>query len=125
LLQSIKKELESLKLINIKAFDAEGKSILADYFFISTADSLVQIEAARNKLIELMDKHNIYLKNNLEEWHGGWCLLDFGNIIIHILLEERRSFYQIDRLMENAEFKLMNIDSEKLRKKTQRKKRIK
>ncbi len=93
LLRIIKNEMERLKLGDIKVFNSEGKSILADYFFIFTAGGLTQIEASRNKLIELMGKKNIHLKNNLEEWHGGWCLMDFGNIIIHILLAERRSFY--------------------------------
>lgn len=123
LLQLIKKELERLNLADIKIFDAEGKSILADYFLVSTADSLIQVEASRNKLIELMHKQGIYLKNNLEEWHGGWCLMDFGHIIIHVLLEERRSFYQLDRIFENAEFKLINIGQENLSAKTRRKKR--
>jgi ribosome-associated protein len=111
LIEGILKELARLKLRDIKAYDPNGKSILADYFFLSTADSIIQLEAVRNNLIRYMKNNKISLKNGMEEWHGGWCLLDFGEIIIHIFLEERRSFYQIDRLMESSEYTLMETSS--------------
>ncbi len=102
LILEILKEMNRLKLLDIKIFNSNGNSILANYFFISTAESIIQLEAVRNNLIRQMKNNGIGLKNGMEEWHGGWCLLDFGDIIIHVFLEERRSFYQIDRLMESA-----------------------
>jgi ribosome-associated protein len=109
LLGGIYNELESLKLTDINVYDSGGKSILADYFFVSSADSIVQLEAVRNNLIRYMKKFKTYLRNSMEEWHGGWCLLDFGDIIIHIFLEERRSFFQIDRLMESSGYALIDV----------------
>jgi ribosome-associated protein len=106
LISGIIDELSRLKLRDIKLYNAGGKSILADYFFISTADTIIQLEAVRNNLIRFMRDFHINLKNNLEDWHGGWCLLDFGNYIVHIFLEERRSFFQIDRLLEGAGYEL-------------------
>jgi ribosome-associated protein len=106
ILTGIQSELEKLKLRKILRYDAEGKSFLADYFLVATSDSIIQMEAARNNLIELMHKRKIYLHNPLEEWHGGWCLLDFGSIIIHIFLEEMRSFYDLEGLFEGAGFKI-------------------
>ncbi len=103
---ALTKELENLKIYDIYLYDAENKSILADYFVVSTADSLVQMEAARNKLVEMMKKHRIALKNPQEEWHGGWCLLDFGNIVANILLKELRSFYDLDNLFAQSGFTL-------------------
>ncbi len=101
-------EMERLKLRDIKIYDAKGISILADNFILATADSLMQIEGVRNSLIELMDKEGFYLKNNLEEWRDGWCLMDFGDIVIHIFLEEVRTFYNLEGLFEGNGFKLLS-----------------
>ncbi len=100
-------ELERLKLRNIVAYDGKEISIIADNYIVSTADSLMQIEGVRNGLIEVMEKEGFILKNNLEEWHDGWCLMDFGDIIVHIFLEEVRSFYNIEGLFEGANFKVI------------------
>jgi|YNPMSStandDraft_1061717.scaffolds.fasta_scaffold27454_2 ribosome-associated protein len=107
ILKEIISEMERLKLYNILQYYSKGHSIIADYFIVSTAESLMQIEAARNKLIELMEKYFLYLKNPLEEWHDGWCLMDFGNIIVHVFLEEVRNFYNLESLFEGAGFELL------------------
>ena len=100
-------ELESLKIRDIKLYNAEGKSILADYFILGTADSAIQLEGVRTKLVDLLWKeYRASLKNPEENWHGGWCLLDFSDIVIHIFLEETRSFYHLDALMENLTYTL-------------------
>lgn len=106
-INSILDELESLKIRDIKLYNAEGKSILADYFILATADSSMQLEGVRSKLVDLLWKeYHSALKNPEENWHGGWCLLDFNEIIVHIFLEETRSFYNLDSLMENLTYTL-------------------
>ena len=117
ILRGLVHEIEKLKIRDIKIYDMTGKSILADFFIVSTADSIVQLESSRNKLIEYMWKHKIGLKNPLEEWHGGWSLLDFGNIIVHTFLEEMRSFYNIDGILESSNFNSEEIAEMKLNKK--------
>lgn len=32
-----------------------------------------------------------------------WVLMDYGDFVVHILLEEAREFYQLDRLWSDAE----------------------
>jgi ribosome-associated protein len=106
LLKEILSELEGLKLRDRVVYNAGGKSILADYFIVVSSDSTVQMEAARQKLIALLKGGHKKLKNPLEEWQGGWCLLDFGDIIIHIMLDEMRSFYNLDGLFQGAGYQL-------------------
>lgn len=111
ILNGLISELETFKVRNISLYEAEGKSILADYFIVSTVDSVTQMEAARSKLMDYMWKFKIPLKNPQEDWHGGWCLLDFGNIIVHMFLEETRSFFDIDTLLKSENFNLEEIKS--------------
>jgi len=103
MLPRVIEEIQKLKVRSLRIVDASGYSLLADIFVIGTVDSVIQLEAVRNRVIEEMEKHGWYLKNPLEPWEGGWLLLDFGDMIFHIMLEELRSFYALDHLIEGRE----------------------
>ncbi len=96
----IVRELEDNKIIDVEVYDLTDRSSVADFHIVSTADNMLQLESVRNYVIDLMDKSEVALKNPLEKWEGGWALLDFGDIIVHILLSERRSFYNLDNLLD-------------------------
>jgi ribosome-associated protein len=120
-LQGLLKEIEDLKFGNIKVYESKGKSIFADHFIVATAESTVQMEAARSNLMDYMKKHGIRLKNPMEDWHGGWCLLDFGNIIVHFFMEESRRFYDLDSLFESYNFDPKDIVESPMKKEAKKK----
>ena len=33
---------------------------------------------------------------------GGWILLDFSSVVIHVFMEESRKFYDLERLWSDA-----------------------
>lgn len=102
-LETLFSEMEALKIRDIRSYDLLGRSILADTFVLSTADSITQMEAVRNRAGEVMKKAGYRLKNPNEEYEGGWLLLDFGDVIVHVFLEELRSFYNLDAIMEKGD----------------------
>ena len=44
------------------------------------------------------------MKNREGYANGGWILLDYYDIIIHVFSEKERSFYDLDNIWRDGEF---------------------
>ncbi|NPV01057.1 MAG: ribosome silencing factor [Brevinematales bacterium] len=108
-IDQIQAVLEEIKLQEITRYDMREKSSLTDVVVVASAESSVQLDAARSKVEELMWKHKVPLKNPSEEWGGGWLLMDYGDLIVNVFLEEKRSFYNLDDLLRSQHFDIDEI----------------
>lgn len=77
-------------------------SSVCDYFIIASGTSTTQVRAiADNVIKKLKDK-----KEKL--WHvegkreALWIVLDYGDSVAHIFLDEKRRFYDLERLWGDA-----------------------
>ena len=102
-MENIVMALDSKKARNITVLQTGDITVLADYFVSCTAGSTSQIKSlsdeAGRKLTELGEA-----PRRVEGYRdGGWVLMDFGCVIVHIFLEEARGFYDLERLWSDAE----------------------
>ncbi len=76
---------------------------LSDFFLVTSATNDRQAVAIADE-IELRLKHNFGVYPNSVEGrrNGEWILLDYVDFVIHVFLEERRAFYDIERLRKSA-----------------------
>jgi ribosome-associated protein len=74
-----------------------------DFFIITSGANTRQTEAIADE-IELRLKHEFGTYPNSVEGRrvGEWILLDYVDFVIHIFLEEKRVFYDIERLRKSA-----------------------
>ena len=93
---------EDKQATNIVMLDMSGVSNIADYFVVMTADNARQLDT-------LTDEITRSLKRTAGKIHGregsadsGWTLIDYGDVIIHILTKEQREYYALDELWEKA-----------------------
>ena len=88
--------LSDKKGLDIKALQVGEVSIISDYFIIVTGTNTSQLDALRDIAEEKMKDMDYKLKNREGRSEGGWILLDYGTVIIHIFSEEMREFYDLD-----------------------------
>ena len=88
--------LSDKKGLDIKALQVGEVSIISDYFIIVTGTNTSQLDALRAVAEEKMKDMDYKLKNREGRSEGGWILLDYGTVIIHIFSEEMREFYDLD-----------------------------
>lgn len=98
----IKKALDDKKASNIEVIDVSNQTSLGDYFIIASCQSSVQVRACVDEVEEKMQESGISVKHKEGYQGGSWILMDYGNIIVHVMQQETREFYAIERLWDDA-----------------------
>ncbi len=81
---------------DIVLLDIRGVSDFADYFVILTAESTRQMAMLSEEIEHALERKG-YAKHHREGTpQGGWMLLDFGDVVVHIFGPEEREFYSIE-----------------------------
>ena len=80
-----------------------GLTTISDFFVITSGENERQLRAIARDVRDELDKINVR-PNRAEEGStaSGWLLLDYGNVIIHILDVDQRAFYRLEELWSDA-----------------------
>jgi ribosome-associated protein len=90
------------KAEEVLLLDVRGLTSYADYFVVMTADSDRQAGAIADHLDEEMKKAG-HTKVGVEGYEGGrWILVDYGDVVAHVMNREAREFYDIEGLWADA-----------------------
>ncbi len=92
-----------LKAIDPLILDLRNCCSFTDYFLICSAASSQQLRALANNIERRLKEHGVRHYGHCEgEREARWLLLDYGDFIVHILLEEARHFYNLEQLWSQA-----------------------
>jgi ribosome-associated protein len=76
---------------------------IADYFVICHASSGTQVSAICDSIDDTVRKVAGEKPFHIEGLDNCfWVLLDYGNVIVHVFLEEYRNFYSLETLWADA-----------------------
>jgi len=93
--------LESKKGSDIEVIDVADKTTLADFFIIATGNSTTQIKALADEVEYVLKNEDQILADHVEGRSGDkWILIDFKDIIVHIMHPEVRASYDLESLWE-------------------------
>ena len=83
--------------------DIHELTTISDFFVITSGENERQLRAIARDVRDELDKINVR-PNRSEEGStaSGWLLLDYGNVIIHILDVDQRAFYRLEELWSDA-----------------------
>ena len=88
---------------NITILNISNVSSLADFFVIATADSTPHVKAlmeeVKDRIKTLFSRLPARMENDAK---NRWNLLDYGDVVVHILHKEERETYAIEKFWNNA-----------------------
>jgi ribosome-associated protein len=76
---------------------------IVEYFVITGASNTRQVRAIAEEVeeqIKLVDGVGPIRVEGLHE--GSWVLMDYGDIVVHVFLDETREFYDLERLWRDV-----------------------
>jgi len=95
--------LDSKKAQDIKLLRTSDVTILADYFVICTAGSVTQLKTLSDELEKVLKENGETPRRREGRRSGGWLLIDFACVVVHLFLKDSREFYTLERLWGDAE----------------------
>jgi len=103
LLSHISKLALEKKAINLIAIDLRSMEYIADFFLIATGFNDVHIYAIAHHIVR-ETKGTLFKVWHKEGLKPGstWICLDFAEIIMHIMSEKKRKYYDIENLWSDA-----------------------
>jgi ribosome-associated protein len=82
--------------------DVRGLSGVADYFVVLSADSDRQAAAVADFVDDRLTSLGAQRLGAEGKSGGGWVLLDFGDVVIHVMSPTSRGFYDLEGLWADA-----------------------
>ena len=96
------KALDSKKARDITVLKIEDLTVISDYFVIATASSSTQLRALSDEVDFILGEAGIAPLHKEGDTQSPWILLDYGDVVVHLFLEDSRMFYSLERLWSDA-----------------------
>ena len=91
------------KAEHIKIIDLKGLSSLCDFVLIMTATSKPHLEAIEEEISKKLKEIGIYKTNRDGADSLQWRVSDYGAFLVHIMTQEARDFYALDKIFSFGE----------------------
>ncbi|MFM1784550.1 MAG: ribosome silencing factor [Actinomycetota bacterium] len=87
---------------NMVALDVSEPFALADIFLIVSAKNERQVQAIAEFVEEKLSESGVKARMREGMEAARWVLLDFGNLVVHVMHEQEREFYSLERLWRDC-----------------------
>ncbi len=88
---------------NLTALDVSEQLYLADIFLLVTADNARHSRSIVEAITTEIKKETGRLPAAVEgELGGGWTVIDYGDLVVHVLQPEERDYYALEKLWRTA-----------------------
>ncbi|HOQ33575.1 MAG TPA: ribosome silencing factor [Candidatus Hydrogenedens sp.] len=90
------------KAKDIKAYNLEGLTLLADSFILCTVTSEPQQKAVFNAVYEGLKTKGIVPLSTEGTFQDNWMVMDYGSVVFHIFKQKARDYYDLDGMWGDA-----------------------
>ena len=102
--KSILNILEDNKAEDLSMIDVKNKSSVTDTMIIVSGRSTRHVKAIADNLVTKLKKNKVNPIGIEGYSKSEWILLDYGDLLVHVMHPETRAFYSLEKLWdENIE----------------------
>ena len=96
--QAVVEALEDIKAKDIAVLNVSKLTSMTDYMIIASADSNRQTRALSSNVQDKLRELGMPPIGVEGEGSGDWVLVDFGAVVVHIMLPTVREYYSLEEL---------------------------
>ncbi len=93
---------DNKKAENIVVLDVHKLSSVTDYFVIASGTSEPHLRAIVNEIEDQLDEKNIQPRAKDGSIAGAWVVMDFFDVIVHVMRADVRERYDLESLWGDA-----------------------
>jgi ribosome-associated protein len=90
------------KAIDLTVLDVQGVSTITDYFLVCSGRSAPHVKTIADAIREELKADGVRPLHAEGQAESGWVLLDYGDVLMHVFLEDTRAYYALERLWGDA-----------------------
>ncbi len=94
--------LEDKKGEGVALYDLGNKSSLCDYVIVATATSAPHLNALEEEVSIKLKEDGFFKLNRDGSGSQIWRVSDYGGLILHLMTEEARAYYALDKMFDFA-----------------------
>lgn len=94
---------DDMKALDIETMDVRKKTSVTDYFVICTGTSDTHVRAIAEKVSDRLCDEGMKPYRQSTGQADGWVLFDYGDVVFHVMLEEKRQFYDLESFWSNMQ----------------------
>lgn len=97
-LMAIRAALEDAKALDIVALDVRKVSDFTDYMVVVTGTSTRHVVSVADKVVDTLRAQGVRAAGMEGHDAGEWVLIDFGGVVVHVMRQQARDFYGLEKL---------------------------
>lgn len=101
--QAVVDALEDIKANDISVLDVSKLTAITSFMVIATASSTRQAKALADNVQDKLKQLGAAVYGVEGEQEGEWVLVDLGDIVVHIMIQSARDYYNLEQLWGAAE----------------------
>ena len=105
--------LEDLKGQDIRVIDIADISDFADYMVIVSGTSDTHVKALARSASDNLRKLNVIPIGETGHALGEWVLVDFGDVVLHVMRPQVREYYDLETLWDQDVREILKQHREK------------
>lgn len=105
--------LDEIKAENVQVFDVTEMTTVTDCMIVSSGTSNRHVRSIARHVLDELRGEGLRPCGSEGEEHGEWILIDYGDVVLHVMQPRTREFYQLEKLWDPEVVEMLRLHRER------------